>query len=51
MEQYLELGFAAIGLFAAIATLTPNESDNKIADFLLKLVNILGANVGKAKNM
>lgn len=46
----LAIGASVIGTFAMIATLTPNSSDNTIADFLLKLINALGANVGKAKN-
>jgi len=41
---------AALGLFSAIATVTPNKVDNKIVDFILKVVNLLGLNVGKAKN-
>lgn len=33
-----------------IATITPNDSDNKIADLLWKLVNFIGGNFGKSKN-
>ena len=50
LQEYGEVILAAIGLFAAIATMTPNKSDNVIVDFLLKLVNGLGLNVGKARN-
>jgi hypothetical protein len=39
-----------IGVFAVVATMTPNENDNKVADWLLKVINIFGANLGKAKN-
>ena len=39
-----------VGGFALIATLTPNKSDDKIVEALLKLINFLGANVGNAKN-
>ena len=39
-----------VGSFAIIATATPNTTDNKIADFLLKIINFFGANFGKAKN-
>lgn len=39
-----------VGTFALIATATKNESDNKVADILLKLVNFLGANWGNASN-
>jgi|TARA_R110002012_G_scaffold320621_1_gene544747 hypothetical protein len=39
-----------VGAFSVIATMTSNTSDNAIADFLLRVVNTLGANVGNAKN-
>ncbi len=46
----LSVATSAVGTFALIATLTPNKTDNKIADFLMKIINVFGANVGKAKN-
>jgi hypothetical protein len=46
----IQILVSVVGIFALIATMTPNESDNKIADFLFKLVNNLGANFGKATN-
>ena len=39
-----------IGAAAIIATLTPNKSDDAIVAWILKIVNFLGANVGKAEN-
>jgi hypothetical protein len=39
-----------IGGFAVLATLTSNQSDNKIVDLALKGINLLGANFGEAKN-
>ena len=45
-----ELFSALVGVFAMVATMTPNKSDNVIADKLLNLVNVFGANFGKAKN-
>lgn len=39
-----------VGAFAIIATMTPNETDNTLADWLMKIINFFGANVGKAKN-
>jgi len=39
-----------VGAFAVIATMTPNSTDNKIAQWLLDIVNFAGGNVGKAKN-
>jgi hypothetical protein len=38
--------FAALGLFSAIARVTPNESDNKWADKAWKFVNNLGLRGG-----
>ena len=39
-----------VGVAALVATLTPNTSDNKAVDFVLNIINMLGANVGKSKN-
>lgn len=39
-----------VGAMAALSTLTPNKSDDKIVQFILDAVNFAGANVGKAKN-
>ena len=39
-----------VGVAALVATLTPNTSDNKAVDFVLNVINMLGANVGKSKN-
>lgn len=50
IENIITIALAVIGLFATIAAITPNKSDDKVAQFLLDLVNLLGANVGKAKN-
>lgn len=49
------LSFSAIFVILAyaitlIATITPNESDNKIADFLWQVINLFGGNFGNAKN-
>ena len=37
---------AALGLFSAIARVTPNESDNKVVDWIWKLINKLGLRGG-----
>ena len=50
LPSYLEIFTQAVGVFALVATLTPNTSDNAIVDFLLKLINFGGANVGSSKN-
>ena len=39
-----------VGVAALVATLTPNASDNKAVDFVLNIINMLGANIGKSKN-
>lgn len=49
-DVIFQIALSIVGCFSLIATLTPNESDNKVADALLKIVNFLGANFGKAKN-
>lgn len=41
---------AVVGVCAIIAAATPNKADDKVVDTLLKIVNFLGANFGKAKN-
>jgi hypothetical protein len=40
-----------VGIAAVIATMTPNESDNTVIQKLLDIVNLLGANVGNARNL
>jgi hypothetical protein len=47
----VDIALKIVGAFAVIATMTPNESDNKIADGLMRLVNVLGANFGKSSNL
>ena len=39
-----------VGAFAIIASMTPNTNDNKAAQMLADLVNLLGFNIGKSKN-
>ena len=50
LKEYGALITSIIGVFAIIATMTPNENDNKIVSILLKVINLAGLNVGKAKN-
>ena len=49
-SSILSAALQLVGAFSVIATMTSNTSDNAIADFLLRAINTLGANVGKAKN-
>ena len=39
-----------VGCAALLATLTPNDSDNKAIASILNIVNLLGANFGAAAN-
>ncbi len=39
-----------VGAFAVVASMTPNDTDNRAAQMLADLVNLLGFNVGKARN-
>jgi len=47
---WLPIAVSVIGSFALIATVTPNKTDNKIAQVLLDIVNFIAANLGKAAN-
>lgn len=46
----LDIALRLVGIFAVVATMTPNEADNKIADSLFKFINLLGGNFWKATN-
>ena len=46
----VELLVQIVGVASLIASITPNESDNKAVDFILNIINLLGANIGNAKN-
>ncbi len=50
IQEYLPIALQVIGAFAAIATVTKNKADNKVADFLLQAINFLGMNIGKSNN-
>lgn len=41
---------AIVGGFATLATLTANETDNKILNAILLAINMFGQNYGNAKN-
>ncbi len=47
---FMEILTGIVGLFALIATLTPNQADNVIADKALKGINLLAANFGRSRN-
>jgi len=46
----MNVALQTVGLFALVASATPNESDNKVAAWLLKVINVLGANFNRASN-
>jgi amino acid permease len=46
----LEIAAQIVGAFAILATMTKNDADNKIVAWLLKIINIFGANLGRARN-
>lgn len=50
ITQWVEGIMAIIGIAAAISAATPNKHDNMIFDFILKLINTVGANIGNAQN-
>ena len=50
VPEIIQIALQAVGLFALIATVTPNETDNKVADILMKVINFVGANWGNAAN-
>ena len=41
---------SVVSLAAAIAAITPNKSDDAVVQKILDVINVLGLNVGKAKN-
>ena len=49
-QGWLAAATSVVGSAAVISTLTPNKSDERIVQWLLDIVNFIGANVGKAKN-
>lgn len=47
---WVDVAMSVVGTFALIAAMTPNKTDDKVAGFLRTLVDLLGANFGKARN-
>lgn len=50
VKAVVEIVVALVGVFAMVATMTPNKADNKLAAAALNLINLLGFNFGNAKN-
>ena len=49
-DNIAAIALQVVGIAALVATMTPNKTDNKIVDAISKIINLLGANFGKAKN-
>ena len=49
-EQILQIAASVIAVASLIATMTPNESDNKWVSRISAVVSWLALNVGKAKS-
>ena len=50
VDNFLSIATQIIGVFAVIASMTPNEVDTQILDKVARLINVFGFNFGKAKN-
>jgi len=50
ITEILSLITQIVGVAAMIATMTPNKTDDKYIQYVLNIINLLGANVGKARN-
>ena len=48
--NYIPLATTIVGVFALIATQTPNKADDRIVQVILDVINFLGANLGKSRN-
>tara|TARA_B100000131_G_scaffold113489_1_gene110619 strand:- start:333 stop:512 length:180 start_codon:yes stop_codon:yes gene_type:complete len=49
-EQLLQIAASVIAVASLIATMTPNESDNKWVQRISGVISWLALNVGKAKS-
>ena len=49
-EEILQIAASVIAVASLIATMTPNESDNKWVNRISAVVSWLALNVGKAKS-
>lgn len=50
VQKWLPVVFQVVGAFAMIAAMTANQTDDKIVNAILKVINIAGMNFGTAKN-
>ncbi len=50
VQKWLPVVFQIVGAFAMIAAITANETDDKVVNAILRVINLLGMNVGTARN-
>ena len=50
IQQYAVIITTVVTLAASVSAITPNQVDNKIIQFIVDLLNVLGLNIGTAKN-
>lgn len=50
IQEWIVIVLAVLGMASTIASMTPNKADDKVVQFLLDLVNVVGGNIGRAKN-
>ena len=48
--EIIEIVLAIIGAAATIAAITPTKRDDEIVGFILKIVDLVGMNIGNARN-
>jgi len=48
--EYIKVVLSVLGVASVVATMTKNKADNKVVNLLLKAINALACNFGKAKN-
>ena len=49
-EMLLQIAASVVAVASLVATMTPNESDNKIIQKVSTVISWLALNVGKAKS-
>jgi hypothetical protein len=50
VQKWIPVLFQVVGAFSMIAAMTANETDDKVVNYILKAINVLGFNFGTAKN-
>ncbi len=50
IQKWLPVVFQIVGAFSMIAAMTANETDDKVVNAILKVINLLGMNFGTAAN-